>query len=148
VPIDVVHFKQLLGQTELPQPKGSTIMAGTLKLDKLKIAKSPKPVETRRGRTGQPNPFVDVLRESFTNGETYHVMVDLSGEKNKNGIDRNVVSVQSALTAAAEMADLGVRIQIIPAEKDAKKQEVRFEGKERTRRPRTTAEETAEADVA
>lgn len=103
-------------------------MAPALDLSKLKVADA-EFVPTRRGRTAEPNPFLDAVMDSYNRETGKSIRVPLSGEVNKSGMDTNVAKVINQIRAAARMQDLGVSVQI--AEHSRTLSDVKFLAKER-----------------
>lgn len=91
-------------------------MAPALNLDKLTVSDT-EYVPPRRGRTAEPNPFEDVILDSYNNEQGKSVRVPLSGEENDKGVDTNVVKVMNLIRAAAKFHNVGVSVQWEPHSK-------------------------------
>lgn len=83
----------------------------------------------RRGRTAEPNPFLDIVLDSYEKEQGKMVPVTLSGESGKSGEDKNVVKVVNMIRAAARYHEIGVSVQIEPHSKTIT--HVLFLGKDR-----------------
>lgn len=115
-------------------------MAPALNLERLTVSDA-EYVPPRRGRTAEPNPFDEVILDSYNNEQGKSVRVPLAGEQNDRGVDVNVVKVMNLIRAAAKAAGVGVSVQWEPHSKT--QADVLFLAKDRRKYDRAEENGTA-----
>lgn len=140
--------------TSRPTTVGADIMA--LDLAALTISDSDEDLTSNRRGAGRPamdNPFGPILADSFANdGRTKVLVVENDKERSeKSGEPKNVATIKGLIRRAADKNSLGVRLisqETNSREKHTPVKEgetgrftvIKFAAKEKTLRPRKTAE--------